>query len=261
MLHNIASDESKRLMKQIDAIQTQLQALPEGKLVCTRNGRHSKWYQSDGKHLSYIPKSNRQLAEQLAIKKYLTTLYKELLQEVKAISYYLRHHPTSFGEAQTLLTEQSEYQNLLSNYFKPLSQELFDWMHSPFQSNPYHPEQLTHRSISGNLLRSKSESLIATLLHIHQIPFRYEAALQLDNVTYYPDFTIRHPITGMQYYWEHFGLIDNPVYAKKAFSKMELYSSHGIYPSIQLIATFETKDHPLDISFIEENITHYFLNS
>ena len=86
----------------------------------------------------------------------------------------------------------------------------------------------------------------------------YECALPLGESVVYPDFTIRHPITGKTYYWEHFGMVDNPVYAKKAISKMELYMSHQIYPDIQLITTYETKEFPLVPETIEFNIKRFF---
>jgi len=97
------------------------------------------------------------------------------------------------------------------------------------------------------------------MLYIHQIPFRYECALSLENTTLFPDFTIRHPLTGDYYYWEHFGLIDNPAYAQNSFSKLQLYISQGILPSVNLITTYETSDSPLDIQTVERIIKLYFL--
>lgn len=72
-------------------------------------------------------------------------------------------------------------------------------------------------------------------------------------------FTIRHPKTGEVFYWEHFGLMDNPTYSKNAYSKLQLYTNHGIIPSIQLITTYETKEHPLTAETIEKIVENYFL--
>ena len=95
-------------------------------------------------------------------------------------------------------------------------------------------------------------------LYINKIPFRYECALQLGEMTLYPDFTVKHPVTGEVYYWEHFGMMDEPNYCKKACSKLQLYSSHGILPTVNLIMTFESKKHPLSSDMIEEIIEYYF---
>ena len=42
----------------------------------------------------------------------------------------------------------------------------------------------------GLSVESKSESIIASQLERYNIPFRYEALLQLEGQIYYPDFTI-----------------------------------------------------------------------
>lgn len=251
--------ESNRLDKQITLLQTQIKSLPEGKLVCTRNQNRYKWYQSDGHKCTYLPKSQRSLAEKLAIKKYLSLIQKDSIAEKRAIQFYLDHHHSDTGKAEQLLIQDSEFKNLLKPYFTPLSQELSDWAHTNYPHNPKYPEQLIHKSSSGNLLRSKSEAMIDMLLHTNKIPFRYECALQLGDITLYPDFTIRHPKTGQFYYWEHFGMMDHPNYSKKVPPKLDLYISNGIIPFVKLITTYETKDDPLSFEVINKLIEHYFL--
>lgn len=250
--------EYQRLEQEITSIRAKIDNLPNGKLVCTHNGNYIKWFQSDGHNSTYIPRKNRELAEKLASKKYLLLLEKDLLHEQKAIDCYLQHH-TVDNHAQQLLIDKPEYSELLSPLFVPSSSELQEWMHSPFEHNPKYPEQLIHKTNSGIMVRSKSEAIIAMLLTIHKIPFRYECALQLDNAVIFPDFTIRHPHTGQFFYWEHFGMMDNPTYCQNSFSKLQLYASNGIYPSLQLITTYETKEHPLDSGIVETMIKHYFL--
>lgn len=251
--------ESKRLEEQIKLLQARISTLPPGHLVCSHNANRYKWYHSDGHHKHYIPKSNRKLAEQLAAKKYLSLLLNELSHEKRAIEFYLQHHNGDIPKSNLLLTEHEEYSKLLSPYFSSFSQELIDWMNAPFISNPKYPEHLIHKSSSGHLLRSKSEAMIDTFLYLHKIPFRYECALTLGDLTIFPDFTIRHPVTGKTYYWEHFGLITTPNYAQKAFEKQNHYVTHGIIPSIQLITTYESPENPLSSETIEKIISHYFL--
>lgn len=250
--------EFKRIDNQINSLKKKLQELPTGKLICSKNQNRYKWYQSDGHSKTYIPKANRKLAEDLAAKKYLSLSLEDLEKEKRAIQFYLDHHAPS-GKAEKLLTESSEYQNLLSPYFSPLKQELLDWMNAPYEHNPYNPEHLNIDSISGNTLRSKAESMIDMLLYIHHIPFRYENPLQLNGKIIYPDFTIRHPETGDFYYWEHFGMMDEPSYYNNAYQKLQQYTSCGIVPSIQLITTFETSKHPLSSEQIQKIIEYYFL--
>ena len=250
--------ERQRLEQEITSLQNRIRELPDGKLICIRNGDYVKWLRSDGHTSTYIPRKSRKLAEQLAVKKYLSLQADDLLHEQKAIDFYLRHH-TADSRALQLLSDNSGYSELLSPFFAPSSRELQDWMNSPYEHNENYPEQLIHKTGSGILVRSKSEAIIAMLLHVHKVPFRYECALQLGDVTIFPDFTIRHPQTGQIFYWEHFGMMDNPTYQRKTFSKLQLYTANEIYPSLQLLTTYETKDQPLDSSIVETMIKHYFL--
>lgn len=249
--------EHDRLTEQLDAIASAVAGLPEGRLICKRDGKKVRWYQSDGASATYISKRRRTFAEQLAARKYLTLKAEEILHEKRSIEYYLRHHAAA-GRADALLM-QPGYRELLKPYFLPLSEELTEWMCAPYEKNESYPEQLTHKTGSGNMVRSKSETIIDMLLHINHIPFRYECELQLGETSVYPDFTIRHPMTGEYFYWEHFGMMDNPAYCKNVGSKLQLYCANGIVPSANLITTYETKDTPLNVELVEELVRHYFL--
>ena len=231
--------------------------MPPGKLTCTHNDKRYKWYISNP-HKTYLPKSQQKLAEQLAYKRYLLLRLDEYENELNAINNYLlaTSHPS---KSDSLLLECPEFARLLTPYFTPLKQELSDWMKQPYEKNPNYPEALIHKSISGNLLRSKSEAIIDMLLYQNKIPYRYECALQIGNKKIFPDFKIRHPLTGKRYYWEHFGQMDVPKYYNKACSKINLYVSNGYVPSINLITTYETENHPLTTEEVNRIIHTYFL--
>lgn len=250
--------ESFRLGEQINRLKEEINKLPEGKIICIKNGKYSQWYQSDGHTKTYISKKKRKLIESLAKKKYLSYLLEDFENEKRAIEFYLKHHREDIGKAEQFLTENSEYEELLSSYFKTQSKELQEWLQEPFEQNSQYNENLILKTISGNPVRSKSEVIIDTLLYINKIPFRYECALRLGRRTYYPDFTIRHPKTGKVYYWEHFGMMDDEEYIRKACAKLQIYALNGIVPSINLIMTFETSDCPLGAEEVMGLIEKYF---
>lgn len=245
-------------MEQLNNIQKQISQLPEGKLICSRNEKRYKWYRSDGKEKTYIPKSNRALAEQLAIKKYLLLKKEEIAQKISAFDLYLLQYPQSMEKSEQLLMS-SGYAELLAPFFTSLSEELSVWATAEYEHNSSYMDQLLHKTVSGNMVRSKSEAMIDMVLYSNRIPFRYECALSLEGITIFPDFTIRHPKTGQFFYWEHFGKMDNPAYYKNVYSKLQLYNSNGIVPSINLITTYETKDNPLSSEIIEKLVNHYFM--
>ena len=258
MLYERARKEYETLTEQICSLKSQLETYPPGKLICCNHKTYTKWYRKDKGQKEYIPKSNRQLAQQLAQKNYLTALLQDLENERNALTLYLNHHPNEM-QSDSLLAKHPEYQELIPQDHTPLSKELSDWMANPYTSNTSHPESLNHKGIANTFLRSKSEVLIDMTLRKYHIPFRYECALELDNTTIFPDFTIRHPHTGEYYYWEHFGLMDNHTYTENAVSKLRLYTSNGIIPGNNLITTYETRNNPLTIQTIEKTIEFYFL--
>jgi hypothetical protein len=79
-----------------------------------------------------------------------------------------------------------------------------------------------HEALSGDMLRSKSEVIIANLLHERGIPFRYEQPLVAgDGTLRLPDFTISW--RGRMFFWEHLGRLDLPNYANEWEKKCAWY--------------------------------------
>ena len=93
-------------------------------------------------------------------------------------------------------------------------------------------EGLIHRTKRGDLVRSKSEVIIANELLAQGVDrYEYEAPLPLpDGKTRYPDFTVVDDDTGARYYWEHLGLLHNPDYETRWNRKLEAYREACILP-------------------------------
>jgi ATP-dependent exoDNAse (exonuclease V) alpha subunit len=89
-------------------------------------------------------------------------------------------------------------------------------------------ERLIHITSHGEAVRSKSEVIVANLLHSNKITYKYEQALEIAGVTKYPDFTIEDDDTGVTYYWEHCGMLQNRGYRERWKEKQAWYASHGI---------------------------------
>ena len=246
------SEHLRYIENEINNCRSQMDKLPPGKLVCTKNGKYTKWYVSANGLLTYIPKKDKDYAESLAQKRYLQEKLRHLESERRACTLYQKHHKDIEKETLQFLDESGILANLLSTKYLPQKESHLLWQQESFNANPQHPENLIHRSISGHYLRSKSEVFIDMALFNAGIPFRYECELAFPGVTLYPDFTIIHPITDQLKYWEHFGLIDNPIYFKSFMSKLQIYTSNGIYPGENLIMTFETSNCPLTYAYVEE---------
>ena len=90
---------------------------------------------------------------------------------------------------------------------------------------------LIHRTENDDLVRSKSEVIIADKLFARGIDYAYEQPLTLpDGRIRYPDFTIEDPARGVTFYWEHLGLLDDPGYRTRWERKRAEYLGAGIRP-------------------------------
>lgn len=93
-------------------------------------------------------------------------------------------------------------------------------------------ERLIHNTTREDLVRSKSEVIIANLLHSKNIDYDYELELVLDGTptNKFPDFTIEDDDTGVIYYWEHLGMLGDRGYKRRWDEKEQWYRENGILP-------------------------------
>lgn len=93
---------------------------------------------------------------------------------------------------------------------------------------PY-PEKLIHRTTADELVRSKSEVVVAETLKSLGISYRYEEALYaMDDSADFriPDFTVYYE--GDTWYWEHLGMLSTPSYAEAWQRKQQWYERQGL---------------------------------
>lgn len=156
-------------------------------------------------------------------------------------------------------TEKKQYLNNILDEFVGILEDYKDSQHlhqaigeylgvDKFQLNKIHD------TVAGIKVRSKSEVIIANLLHQRGIPFSYEVHLQVpgQTKTMLPDFTIDW--NGTRYYWEHWGMYSDQGYRKDMYEKKELYAQY--FPG-QLIETYDSHTLTADT---EKIISQYFTN-
>lgn len=93
-------------------------------------------------------------------------------------------------------------------------------------------QHLIHTTLRGDLVRSKSEVVIANSLFQSGIKdYQYEPTfVGRDGKTRYPDFLIVDQDSGQTYVWEHLGMLTDRSYAEKWEAKKKWYSSNGVLP-------------------------------
>lgn len=250
--------ENLRIDKEIADIDAMLKNMPQEDIICINNKRQKKWFlkMDDGK--KYISKKQRKYAEELVEAKYLRLKLIDLKNEKNALQYYFKHRKES--RANKLFDENRAYFELLKESLKPGDLKARKWIEENYARNEKYPENLRFKTYSGYKVRSKSELLIDTALFLRKIPFRYECKLELKDGTFYPDFTIYDQKLDKIKYWEHFGLMDDPMYSEMAFKKLKAFNDNGIIQGVNLIITTETKDNPLTSELIEKTIDYYLGN-
>ena len=128
-------------------------------------------------------------------------------------------------------------------------------------------EGLIHRTTRGDLVRSKSEVIIANELFACGLDrYEYEKSLRLpDGKILYPDFTVEDDDTGSCYFWEHLGLLHNPAYKTRWQQKFDAYRNACILPyedgggeAGTLIRTYDDSRGGIDAKSISEKIRAIF---
>ena len=167
-------------------------------------------------------------------------------------------HQGDFRELQRFAhAEASEVARRMTNLFLPSSPV-------PVQTRNrtiFLDSNLIYRTERGELVRSKSEWIIADKLHSAGVDYQYEQPLLLDGIERFPDFTIIDDDSGLTWYWEHNGLLDSEEYKQRWDRKLVAYRKEKIFSLAEgggdngtLLVTEERRGVGLDSEEIKKNI-------
>ncbi len=120
----------------------------------------------------------------------------------------------------------------------------------------------TVKTLRGEYVRSKSEALIADRFYSLGIPYIYEQRFIVDEMTEFylhPDFTVLNKRTRKEYFWEHCGMIDDSKYGNVSVDKLVIYSSKGYLQGKNLIFTYETREKPLNLDYVDRLIAEFLV--
>lgn len=179
----------KHIERKLVQLNKEISKLPDGKLVCYRNGKGKgvKWYHVIGSRRDWIYKKNRDLACKLAYKQLLQARISDLDTEKKLIEnlYSNETNCTTYSTQTEAVLNNPFLSDLLTGTFCPRNVATREWANADYNRNLLYPEQLIHPTLSGIKVRSKSEATIERVLSINKIAFRYECALELNGAIYY----------------------------------------------------------------------------
>ena len=252
----ILSQAQKRideLQQVIEFLQKQLEKAPEGSLYGTSSHFQLQWQRIIGEKRIYLSGGKSKLIKALAQKKYNALLLEDFKRQRKALDKLIKSYVPQNGE-RTYMSMSERWRKQIEPLNIPDSEYVDLW-----QSLRYKGKSVENTGLwtsKGEIVRSKSEIIIADVLASLGVPYRYEFPHKLKNVDssrcieVYPDFTCLNDHTRKEFVWEHFGMMDDAEYACNAVAKIEMYLNSGYFWGDNLIFTMETHEKPLNSKIV-----------
>lgn len=250
-------EELHTLESIIKKAEKSLKNAPEGQLRVIRNKNSYQYYLRESKqdiNGKYIKNKDRKLAVALAQKEYdLKILAIAKSQRNQLLRFLNGYEPMKMEQMYNGLSKAR--QEMIATYSLPQEQYIEQWLDRPSCCKPFLAGAVEIYTEKGERVRSKSEKILADKFYMMGIPYLYETPLYLQGFgVVYPDFLLLNKRSRKEFYWEHLGRMDDPEYSKKAIVKIEEYQRNGIIQGKNLIVTYETKEHPLNIKSVEQLI-------
>ena len=255
------------LRERKEALQDELSTLPSGHLYyyVTKDG-HTYYYERLPKigarkrnkrvGINKNPERLKELIRKEYVEKALRVISRNIISldsfiedfnpcdETSIMEDFIKKHPdkSSYIYASGKLNSTESYMTF--------SDEPAD---APFSKD------LKSVSTDGTKMRSLGEIAIAARLDHFGIQYKYEAALQVPDLRYVPDFTIRRSHDGKTIYWEHLGMVSDRDYLHHNRKKFDDYEEYGIVPWRNLIVTYGTEDGGINMKIVDALIQSWLL--
>lgn len=266
--------EIAHLLEELEKIELactrQIKNAPEGKLRIAGKGNTFQCYLKSNSTADIKDNNNKKPHGQYISKKHIT-LAKEIAQKdynKKILGYLspLIAQLKRMEKEDAINKIKTEYSNL-NKYRKELVTPVVlsddeyarQWEKKEYDARVFKDSDVEIYTERGERVLSKSEKIIADKLYREGVPYMYEYPLLLDGYgTIHPDFKVLNKRNRQEYYWEHFGMMDNSDYYEKAILKIELYEKHNYIFGKNLLWTHETKSRPINMKVVN-NIIYGFL--
>ncbi len=214
----------------------------------------------------YLGKNCRETIKALEEKYYCAELLKTAGKEIESLDKIKKILEAMPDYKSVFLNIPQEKRHLISPYEKKFEEK--EESRIRVFNKKYVSEELKLVTQNGEQVRSKSELIIADRLKAADIPYFYEDPLIMEEdnkenealrecLYWHPDFRVLNKRTGKQYYWEHFGMLDNPEYCKSCQEKLEIYAQYGYFAGDNLIITSESTQHGLNTKYVDCLIERY----
>ncbi len=265
-------DELNLLLEEADNRLKKAWNIEEGKLrVCSSHGCPQYHFRAKGQEQEkYIPTYEKDKIKALVQREYDISVKNELEVSSKKLQKFLKSY--DFNAINAVYDKLHQGRKIMVNPIIP-SQDMRieEWYHNnPGGKNSYEKD-IAYVTKRGEIVRSKSEKILADAFCDSGIPYQYEPCYELKADHYnseqnndsrlerriYPDFVLYNVKKDKTIYWEHLGLVEEEGYANKNFKKLMDYEKNGLIIGDNLIITMESKDMPLDVRIVNRKIDEF----
>ncbi len=246
----------------------------EGKLrVCSSHGYPQYHFKATGEEKTrYIPTYEKDKIKALAQKEYDLSIKKELESSSKKLQKFLNCYDVNNIEALYEKLHQGR-QILIDPIIPSQAERIEEWYRNNPGNNNTFQKDAEFTTKRGEIVRSKSEKILADAFLDNGVPYQYEPCFELkndaDDDNYfnasgyvrrkYPDFVLLNVRKNKTIYWEHLGRAGEELYAVRNFDKLMKYERNGLIIGDNLIITIESEKMPLDVDIVTHKIKEFLL--
>ena len=145
--------------------------------------------------------------------------------------------------------------NLVESFLMSDKQYIEDWEKITYEGKDFEEGSQEIYTERGERVRSKSEKIIADKLFLQNISYHYERPIYLKGFgMVYPDFCCLDIRRRKEIIWEHFGMMGDVEYSRKALRKINQYTQNGYYQGDNIIYTFESLENPMKTKAVDKLI-------
>lgn len=248
--------EIRTMINKLEGRKSMYTGLEQGKIIVSKsNGSLQYYLRKLGEvKAKYIHSQNKEQVRLMLQREYDEKLIKELYKQEKRMERFLKNH--DIARIDSIYENMCAGRKELVTPVKPTQEmRVNKWLDEhQGQKNTISAAPL-YKTNKGEMVRSKSEKILADYFYNLKIPYAYESSFMLhDGRVVYPDFALYSVRKDKTVYWEHLGLVDNPEYAIKNIKKLIDYEKSGLILGDTLLLSAESAESPLNLEAIKKKV-------
>lgn len=237
-------------------IQMVMEQLPSENIYSHKKGNW-RYYYDTGKKTSgkrtFLGRADNPEVQKRLKYQVCKILFERVQKTIDALNCAIEAVPASFdlNDLEEELPEKyKEFPRSLYQELKMIDfQSLKVQKHNLYQG---YKESLRYKTMTGVMVRSKSEQIIADRLYMKGIQFEYESLLTPEEgPEIHPDFRLFYPAENRWIYLEHIGRLDDPRYVESFKRKVCKYIDQGMLIGSDIYFTYDRPDGILDLHILD----------